>query len=141
MAAREMYDDLSVATPDYSTTSLDLSSIRPQDIIEETPIFNQEAIMGDDGSIEVNSLDDGPLAFITTFKFNHKSDADIGTLLEFIFNTSKANGMENTFKLIHPEDGHTYVVRYWGDLSRLRGRPSYQAIPTVTFRVEGTIAD
>ena len=141
MANKEMYDYLSTISADYTGETLTLTSIRPQDIIFEDPVSNQIPLMGDDASMEVNSLDDGTIYFWITYKFNHKSSEDIGTLLDIIMNSSKANFRANTIQVVDPEDGHTYVMRYWSGLKRGRGRPSFHSVPSVTFRVEGRIAD
>jgi len=141
MADKEMYDYLSTITADYTSTSLNMTSIRPQDVVTEESQWNQEIRMGSDGSVEVVDLTSGPICFYCNVKFNHKSSSDIGTVYDFYHDTAKANARANTFQWIHPTDGHTYVARFWSKIPRTLGRPSYQALPSITLRVEGRIAD
>jgi len=140
MADKEMYDYLSVVTPDYSATTL---SVSPQKIVPETGQKNQILNVGDDGSEEVIDLSDDFL-FMTALSFV-QSSSDIGLVLDFYFDSSKANGIARSFKWAHPKDGHTYVVKFRGPMTRnweedlIEG--GYQSVRQISLKIIGKIAD
>ena len=113
MANAEMYDYISQATADHDETL----SVDPQRAIPEIGTKNQIIHLGDDGSEERISLSDDSV-FYCSLEWPVLSESDAGTLLDFWHSSSKGNGITKTFKWSHPTDGHTYVVRFAGDLTR-----------------------
>ena len=130
MAAWEPYDILSAATAD---TTCVLSLVAQGELVEEG--FNQVIHFGDDGSEERISLSPSPAIYVR-FPFNGLSAADSGLLADLYYNSSAANGQEKSFKWVS-DDGHTYVVRFDGDLPRTRIDSQVHRIDSVRLRVLG----
>ena len=107
MAASEMYDFLSVETPDYSATTLDIS---PQGVLVEDGEYNVKIHEAEDGTEERVIMGTNAF-FYVTFPFNGLNEADAGTVFDFYFDSAKANGRAKSFKWQHV-DGHQYVVRF-----------------------------
>ena len=137
IAAKEPYYYLSVATPDYATTTLSLKS---QKVINEAGTKNQVVHLGEDGSEERINFSSQSI-FYFTIHFPHRSESDIGTILDFYFDEDKADGRHNTFKWDHPTDGHTYVVRFDTDLDRAITQGDFYGIPNIRLKATGVIAD
>jgi len=136
MAAKEMYDYLDTVTPDYATTTF---SVSPQQVIIEDGQFNQVIHMAGDGSEEVVTYSSKKI-FYATLVFSVKTSSDIGTIMDFYFDTAKAYGISKSFKWAHPTDTHTYVIKFRDALSR-SDYHFYQAVSSVRLKVIGRIAD
>ena len=113
MAASEMWDFLSVVTPDYGTITLDVS---PQGVLVEDGDKNVVIHESEDSTEERILLATAPV-FYVNFPWNGLSESDAGTVHEFYFNASKASGRSRSFKWQH-KDGHIYVVRFDTSLKR-----------------------
>ena len=138
MAAKEMYDYLSDATPDYSSATL---TVAPQDTITERGKKNQVVHFGLDGSEERISLADESI-FWLTYIFHSKSAADVGTVLDYFHDAAKGNGITRTFYLAHATDGHVYVVRFANlELPRTIRAASVHGIGAAEFKVIGRKPD
>jgi len=135
MAAKEMYDYLSVVAPDNDET---LSTPKPSKVIEEL-FRNQVVHEGDDGSEEVVTLDTDVVGYVTVI-FPKLTASDAGTILDFYLSDSKGNCMAESFKWEHPSDGHTYVVRFRSEVPRTLQYTIFQ-FPSIKLKVLGKIAD
>lgn len=135
MAAKEMYDYLSVVTPDYTAVTL---SVTPDTIITEEGSFNQEVIESDDLSQTVITLSTTPIYYVT-LQWTHILESDAGTIYDFYFDTAKAKGRARSFYWLHPVENHYYVLKFAENLSRAfyPGFTSYRSYPSVKFRVLG----
>lgn len=141
MARAEMYDYLSVVTPDYNQT-LDVSSgvLRIYRRGKEAGSFNQVIHLGDDGSEQRISLDSSPI-FYVTFGWQGLEPEDAGTIFDWYFDTAKAYGKGRSFKWSHPEDGHDYVVRFDMDLDRtVDPIRDVHALPDIRLKVLGRVS-
>lgn len=136
MAAVEMYDYLSTVSPDKSDTL----SILPHEVLTERGTKNQVVHRGDDGSDVVISLGSSFIFYVTLIWLN-LSASDAGTILDLYYDSAKANRSANTFKWTHPSDGHTYVVRFLGDIQREIRPAGWHSVMQVTLQVVGRIAD
>lgn len=110
MAAKEPADFLSTVSSDVDQTL----SITAQGSVTEESRENTVIHIGDDESEERIILSSTPV-FVVSFSWAALSESDAGTVLE-LYHTH-ANGMGKSFKWIH--DGHTYVVRFDCNLSRV----------------------
>lgn len=135
MAAAEMYDYLSTITADVDQTL----TIKPQGEVTEEGSFNQIIHLADDNSEERINLSTNPIFYIS-WKWNQLSEADAGTIYDLYFDTAKANGKVNSFKLQYG-DGHTYVVRFDCKMKRTGQAVTRWGYPGVSVRVLGRIAD
>lgn len=137
MAAKEMYDYLASASADYTTTTL---NIAPSRLLREIGMKNQVVRKFDDGSEERISFATA-FIFYVEIEWEGLSESDAGTILDFYFDTAKANGTTRSFKWAHPTDGHTYTVRFDSQLSRdyKAEHPGSHAIPAVRLRVLGNV--
>jgi len=120
VAAKEPYDYLGTATADVDVTL----SIAAQGEVSEESRTNTVIHLGDDESEERIILSSNPV-FFATYQWNILSEADSGTILD-LYHTS-AKGMGRSFKWVH--DGHTYVVRFDGEMQRRGSGPSRYGIP------------
>ena len=140
MANKEMYDYLSPITVNFTSSAL---NVKPQDVIEETGVKNQLIRFGDDGSEERISFSNTPV-FYVTMRWNNERSSDIGTVMDYFYSTARGNGVSRSFKWDHPIDGHRYVVRFDGDITRtIRPAPyafGIHALPSVRLRILGTTA-
>ncbi len=136
-SAREMYDYLADAVPDYSGETLDVS---PTGEMKEAGKFNQVVHLSDGGGRKVVTLDSAPI-FTVTLQWEGLTADDAGQIYDFYFNRAKAFGMARSFRWVHPGDGHVYVVKFASDLSRkLSGLPRHE-IEELELAVIGRIAD
>jgi hypothetical protein len=131
-----MYNYLDTITADYTTETLNIS---PQQVMKIPGTKAQVVHKCDDGSVSVVSESDTS-AFQVQCQWNHISETDHATIMDFYHDSSKANGMENTFKWLHPVDGYTYVVRFLTDLSSRHYPYPWPGIQTITLAVEGVSA-
>lgn len=137
MAAKEMYDYVATVAADNNET---LSTPKPQIVLVEEGELNQAVHLMDDGSDQVVTLATAEI-FYVTLQWNFLSAADAGTIMDFYFDTSKGNGMAESFKWDHPTDGHTYVVKFRDRWSRSLEPGSVQYYPRIRLKVIGRIAD
>lgn len=139
MSAREMYDYLPIVSPDYTSTTL---SITPHG--ELTFIGRKSQIVHelDDGSITTISISDNAY-FDVEIGWDMLSDSDAGTVMDFYFDSNKANAKENSFYWQHPEDGHTYVAKFTSDFTGIYkgGWGNYQQLSGFSMRIFGRKAD
>ena len=135
MAAKEMYDYLSVVAPDNDET---LSTPKPSEVVEEL-FRNQDVHLGDDGSEEVITHDPAVIGYVTVL-FPKLKAADAGTILDFWLDDTKGNCMAESFKWEHPSDGHTYVVKFRSDVKRTLRYTTFQ-FPNIKLKVMGKISD
>jgi len=142
MSAAEIYDYVSTVTPDYSTTTLNVS---PQEVIAEGFDKNQSCHDFDNNSRRVISYSDDNIIDLTYQWSKGINESDAGIILDFWADAAKANGRARSFKLYHKMDGHTYVVMFKDKLSRnwpySLSKIRYLQFPSVTFKVIGRIAD
>lgn len=136
MANREMYDDLSVVTPDVNQTL----SVKPQGVITEIGSKNQEIHVADDNSEERIGFSDDSI-FYVTLQWPAISESDSGTLQQFYHDPLYGNARLKTFKWSHPTDGHTYVIRFDSDFERAKQNAAIWGVLNVRFRVLGKISD
>lgn len=132
MAAKEMYDYLSAETADYTAEELSLS---PQHQVVEEGGKTQVVHKADDGSEERISLNDNT-QFYLSYSFAGLSESEAGTLYDMFHNTSKANGIVNSFYL-QAYDGHTYTVRFDSEIPRTIGPTWVHKYSSIRFRVLG----
>lgn len=133
MAAQEMYDYLSAKTM-TATYNYDIS-LAAQGVVTERSMKNQVIHIGDDGSEERVGLSDDSI-FYVEFNWNVLSESDAGTVMDWYNDPNKANGKLKSFKWTHG-DGHTYVVRFDCDLSRVGQSKSRYSIPNIRFKILG----
>ena len=137
MAAKEMYDYLSIKTADYDYV---LAIPHSKQTIESAS-KNQQIFITDDGSSKVVSLDSTSY-FYVKFPYSILTESNSGTIFDLWNDSSKANGMAKTFKWYHPQDGHTYVVRFACNLTRIRQQLwNFGYSDDICLKVEGVIAD
>lgn len=137
LSAREMYDYLQDAVPDYSMETLDIS---PTDEMTELGKFNQVIHESDGGGRKVVTLDSAPI-FTVSIKWEGLTSEDAGRIYDFYFNRDKAFGMARSFKWAHPSDGHVYVVKFASELSRKLSSTPRHEIEELDLSVIGRIAD
>jgi len=137
MAAVEIYDYLSTVTADNDVTL----SVDPSGVVTEMGSFNDKILKGDDGSEERVRIGSDTPEIYTTLSWKNRLAADIGTVMDFFYNSSKGNGKLKSFKWSHPTDGHTYVVRFESDFSRTITPPELHGVTSCKLRVLGRIAD
>lgn len=134
MAAKEIYDYVSSASADYSSTSM---SLTPQEAIPEYGEKNGIIHLGDDGSEERISLSNTSV-FDIELKWKSISEEDAGTLIDFYHDSNKGNGTTRSFIWDH-YDGHSYAVRFLSGVPRSLNGFSRQMV-SVKLRVLGYIA-
>lgn len=139
--AIEMYDYLDIVTPDYGEDSGESSlSLTPHNMMLELSQKNQVIHTADDNSEERISLSDDNI-FRVTLSWDTITEEESGTIVDFFFNSAKGNGITRTFVWDHPTDGHSYVVRFDGEIKRQINPASLYDIKSITLRVLGRIAD
>lgn len=135
-----MYDYLPTATADYDYTL----TVIPHNALSFTAKKKQIIHTKDDGSVKVYSLSGSYSYFDVVVDWSKVTQANHGTIFDLWNDPAKANGSENTFYWSHPVDGHTYVVRFMGDMeSEYVAGYGTRIIPIkpITLRVEGRKAD
>ncbi len=133
-AAREIYDYVSTVSADVDVTL----SLDPQVVIPEVGGKGDIVHLADDESEERIGFS-SDFKFYITIRYDLLNESDAGTLLDIWADSSKANGRINSWKFAHP-DGHTYVVRFDTDMTRLMS-PTYYTIKNIRLKVLGRIAD
>ncbi len=136
MAAKEIYDYVSTVTADNNETL----TVVPSEVVE-IGYRNQAIHLGDDETEEVVDLGGGSSMFKVILRWNGKEAADAGTLLDFYHDSTKGNGMADSFKWDHPTDGHTYVVKFRSDVQRAIKELTIFGFTEITLKIMGRIAD
>jgi len=133
----EIYDYVSAVTADNNWTL----SVSPSEVVVETGSKNQIIHMGDDGSEERVSLSTNTIFYVTLI-WNKKSRNDAGIIFDAYHSSNKGNGNAESFYWSSP-DGHTYTVRFDGELSRhMLNLPTvYYDFMSVRLRVLGRVDD
>jgi len=135
MAAAEIYDFVSTITPDYDYTL----SIKAQGNITEEGYKNQVVHLADDNSEERITLSANSI-FYVSWEWSQLNEANSGTIFDLYHDPVKANGIGRSFKWTG-HDGHTYVVRFAMNLSRVGNNVSRWGLPGVKLRILGRVAD
>lgn len=140
MSAKEPYDYLSTAIPNYADNTLNSGSyvLKAQQKIIERGMFNQKIHLGYDGSEQRITLGSSPV-FYVVLNFSVKSPSDIGKLMEFYFESGMGYGIGRTFKWYSDADGHTYVVRFTEQLQRTLSTSNLYGVSSVTLKLVGKI--
>ena len=133
----EIYDYVQAVTADNNWTL----SVSPSEVIVETGKKNQIILMGDDDSEERISLSTSSI-FYVTLVWNKKSRNDAGTIFNAYHSPNKGNGNAESFYWASP-DGHTYTVRFDGELSRdMLNLPTvHYDFMSVRLRILGRVDD
>jgi len=100
-------DYLNADTSDCIAGTLTLS---PHDAMVYTISQNQEIIPFEDATETRLDLDEAP-SFFADVKWTNISASNSGTVLNYMLERSRGNGITRTFKWQHPTDGYTYVAR------------------------------
>jgi len=108
MAEFLMSDFLSTETADYAYTL----SIASQGTMPIDPIKNQVQYFTDDNKPAPISLDDAS-AYIVTLLWKTLSEANAEIIMELWSDSTKANGIERSFRWYNPVDTKTYVVNFY----------------------------
>jgi len=138
MAEIEMYDYLATIAADNNQTL----TVSPRKVIVETGYKNQVIHKMDDNSEERIDFGTANISeFDVTLPFTSLTASDAGTLMLFWHNSGYGNGCTKTFKWAHPEDTHTYVIRFDCDLPRAIKYYGEHEIANVKIKVLGRIAD
>ena len=148
MANAEIYDYLTTITPDYSTTEFGYdgtTEIQPQNIIYEEGGKNIIIHMADDDSEQRIGISTDTV-FYVRMQWDNLNQTQVGALLDYYHNTTKASGSLNSFYWSHPTDGHTYVCRFTGPLVMFKHPGSLTGnarwgIQPIRLRVLGRKAD
>jgi hypothetical protein len=135
ISASEIYDFVNTITADYNYAI----GITPQGVVSEESAKNGIVHMGADGSEERIAFGTASIFYIT-IGWNILSESNSGTIFDWYNDPAKANGMQRSFKYVFG-DGHTYVVRFASDLSRVGQAVSRWGLPSIRLRVLGRIAD
>ena len=135
MAASEIWDYLSATpvTADYVATSLTLS---PQRTLTESGNKNQVVHLGVDGSEEIITLSSQTI-FYVSLQWDVLTASDAGTVYDFYHDTAKGNGISDSFYWDHPTDGHSYTVRFTGEMRRVIIPGSIHAISQLKLKILG----
>lgn len=130
----EMASYLDEVVADYTAVEL---QVTPHSILVEEGKKNQIVHEFDDGTVSVVTLSDS--YFTVTLQWDYLVEADKDTILDLYHNTSKADGMENTFYWHHPRETNIYVARFLSVLNLRHEvqKPGAFVIPTVRLRIEG----
>ena len=134
MAASEIYDFVSVATPDYDYTL----EIRAQGILTEEGYKNQIVHLADDISAEERITLSTGSVFSVSWAWNILSEDNAGTIFDLYHDPLKADGIANSFKWLS-HDGHTYVVRFDCKLPRTRQSARQWGFSSVRLKILGKI--
>lgn len=138
MANKEIYDYLSSATVNFTSSALQVS---PQEQIRERGEKNQLVRYGDDGSEERITYSSTSIFYVTLI-WNNERSSDIGTIMDYYHSTGKGNGIARSFKWYNHADQHTYVVRFDSNFERIIRPAPYtfglQALPSIRLRILGT---
>ena len=135
-----MFGHLPDKVADYTSREL---NVTPQNVLPEEGSKKQTKKEFDDGSIAVVTLS-GQTRFNVSLQWDVLTHEDAGEILNFYHDSTKANGMENTFYWRHPIDGHIYVARFLGPLRQVRRAKyggQYREVSEIQMRIEGRKAE
>ena len=136
MASSEVYDFIGATTPDYDA----FLNVTPQRVLTEQGGFSQVSYLGEDGSEVVVDFLPGERVFYFIFNWEALSESEAGTIFDFYFDTAKAFGKLRSFKLTHPTDGHTYIVRFDTQLQRDRMVVNVHRFSPLRLKILGLLA-
>jgi len=132
----EMYDYLSVATPDYNY----ILDIKPQAVIVEDGRKNVKIKEYDD-TTETRIIKSNATVFYVTLQFNYLSESDAGIIFDLYHNTSKGIGTKQSFAWNHYGEPtgrrHRYVVRFAEPLSRTIRKTEIYGYSQIRLKVLG----
>lgn len=134
MSAFEPYDYISTVTADYDYTLTTM----PHGQVTEEGYKNQIVHSADDNSEERITLATGSIFYIS-WSWAQLSESISGTIFDLYHDPNKANGIGRSFKLT-AYDGHTYVVRFAMNLSRVGNSVSRWGFPGVKMRILGKVS-
>lgn len=132
MAAKEMYDYLSSATPDITDTL----SVMPHEVIVERGNKKGVVHWSDSGRNE-RILFSKNSDFTVELVWEVLSNSEAAQIIKFYHNTQMGCGVARSFLWIHPTDGHTYVVHFIDDISRSITPSSHYGVPRLKLQVVG----
>jgi len=104
---------VSAATADVDVTLI----LTPQNTMSETGEKYQE-IRSYSGLSESRISFNDQTRFIITLDYEMLSATDAATIMDIYCDSTKANGVQNSFKFQHPTDTYTYVVRFISGITR-----------------------
>ncbi len=133
-AGKEIYDYVGTVSPDVDETL----NVDPQTVLTEMATKNDVIHKFDSDDEERVALGSDFLFWII-IQYDLLTEGDAGTVFDFFCDSAKGNGKINSFKFTHP-DGHTYVVRFDTDMTRLMDPVNY-GIKEIRFYVLGRIVD
>ena len=141
MANKEMFDYFGGVTivPDYSATTFALD-IFPQGITLEESKKNVVVHLGDDGSEERISLSGSSPIFYVDISWEALTETEAGSIFDFYNDSSKADGMLNSFYWQHKgelTDTHTYVARFNSSLPRELKSGNLYGYSNVSLKILG----
>ena len=129
------YINLPAVTPDYATTTL---SMAPNNDMPTTSSFVQVLNNTDGGNPKVVTMKTTPDIIIPlVFKGISKANYDI--LNSFYNSSSKAIGMQKSFKWTHPQTLNTYVAHFISPFSFTEYTYNLYDV-SVTIKILGTVA-
>jgi len=96
-----------------------------------------EVILADDAASEVRISHSDDSEFFVDIDWHGLTPSDAGIIIDMFHNTSKANGIENSFYWSHPTDGHDYTVRFDSPVPRSIGPFWVHGIVGVTLKILG----
>ena len=133
MAQFLMSEFLSTVTADYAYTL----SVTPQTEMRTTALKAQKRIYTDNNDPLTLTGASGN-RFIVELQWDKILLADAETIMELWTDTSKADGIKNSFRWYNPADTKTYVVKF-DSQPTLKDFPvgTYQGIDTVKLLVMG----
>lgn len=138
--AYEMYTYLSDLVADYTTVfDATAEGQKPQVLLTENINRKQKSHEYDSGALDVVSMSN-VVYFQIQLQWDVITEAKAGLILDLYADTSKANGMFNTFYIKLPDE-KTYTVRFLTPVVRTVTpglfSGGYRSISPVTLNVEG----
>ncbi|MCG7853868.1 MAG: hypothetical protein MIO92_15210 [Methanosarcinaceae archaeon] len=138
MANKEIYDYLPTVTADYTSTVLSVSC---QIDIEESAYKDQVDHEFYGGGITTVNLSEN-IWFEGYLQWpSGISSSDAGTILDFYADSAKADMKRKSIYWLHPLDGHVYVIKFRGPLSRKWIKEGVLSIPAIPIRIIGKKVD
>ncbi len=102
-----MADYLTELVPDYAG----VISITPQQVLMSEPQFNQEILFTDSNTpVTISHSDD--VFFVVSPIWSAIRSYEADEIMKFFLSTERANRFHKSILWEHPEDGHTYVVKF-----------------------------
>ena len=131
MAAKELRDYISYATPDKAVTL----NINPSRVIERIGL-KQEKFSADDTDSTVINRRTAYDVYVELL-WSVKNESDAGTIFDFWNDTAKGNGTAYSFIWTHPTDGHQYVVKFASSMRRTIFNNFFFTFPSCTLKILG----